>query len=57
MKLKHTELLKRLSKEDELIGESESIQTQKAMLEEYAKQHGFNNVIHYTDDGYSGTNF
>ena len=27
------------------------------MLEEYAKLHGFTNVIHYTDDGYSGTNF
>ena len=57
MKLKHTALLSRLSKEDELIGESESIQTQKAMLEEYARLHGFINVIHYTDYGYSGTNF
>lgn len=57
MKIMHTALLSRLSKEDELIGESESIQTQKAMLEEYAKLHGFTNVIHYTDDGYSGTNF
>lgn len=57
MKNKHTALLSRLSKEDELIGESESIQTQKAMLEEYAKQHGLTNVIHYIDDGYSGTNF
>ena len=57
MKIKHTALLSRLSKEDELIGESESIHTQKAMLEEYSKLHGFTNVIHYTDDGYSGTNF
>ena len=57
MKNKHTALLSRLSKEDELIGESESIQTQKAMLEEYTKQHGLTNVIHYIDDGYSGTNF
>ena len=57
MKNKYTALLSRLSKEDELIGESESIQTQKAMLEEYAKQHGLTNVIHYIDDGYSGTNF
>ena len=48
MKIKHTGLLSRLSKEDELIGESESIQTQKAMLEEYAKLQGFTNVIHYT---------
>ena len=36
MKIKHTALLSRLSKEDELIGESESIHTQKAMLEEYS---------------------
>ena len=57
MKIKHTALLSRLSKEDELNGESESIQTQKVMLEEYAKLHGFTNVIHYTDDGYSETNF
>ena len=57
MKLKHTALLSRLSKEDELIGESESIQTQKAMLEEYARLHGFINIVHYTDDGYLGTNF
>ena len=57
MKLKHTALLSRLSKKDELVGESESIQTQKAMLEEYARLHGFINIIHYTDDGYSGTNF
>lgn len=44
MKLKHTALLSRVSKEDELIGESESIKTQKAMLEEYAKEHGFINM-------------
>ena len=54
---KHTALLSRLSREDELIGESESIQTQKAMLEQYAFQHGFFNCIHYVDDGYSGTSF
>ena len=45
MKIKHTALLSRLSKEDELIGESESIQTQKAMLEEYATSHGFKNIM------------
>lgn len=49
---KHTALLSRLSKEDELIGDSSSILTQKAVLEEYAKQHGLTNVIHYIDDGY-----
>lgn len=57
MKIKHTALLSRLSKEDELSLESESIQTQKAMLEEYASSHGFKNIIHYSDDGYSGTSF
>ena len=57
MKIKHTALLSRLSKEDEFSLESESIQTQKAMLEEYASSHGFKNIIHYSDDGYSGTSF
>ena len=49
MKNKYTALLSRLSKEDELIGESESILTQKAMLEEYTKEHGFTNFIHYIE--------
>lgn len=56
-KIKHTALLSRLSKEDEINRESESIQTQKAMLEEYAYTHGFKNIIHYSDDGFSGTSF
>ena len=31
--------------------------SQKAMLESYAAQHGFTNCVHYTDDGWSGANF
>lgn len=55
--IKHTALLSRLSREDENNGTSESILTQKAMLSQYAQKHHFKNIIHYVDDGYSGTNF
>ena len=44
-KIKHTALLSRLSREDDLQGDSESIQTQKAMLEQYASKNGFTNII------------
>lgn len=54
---KITALYERLSRDDELTGESNSIVNQKAMLEEYAKQNGFSNFVHYTDDGFSGGNF
>lgn len=54
---KITALYERLSRDDELTGESNSIINQKAMLEEYAKQNGFSNLVHYTDDGFSGGNF
>ena len=54
---KITALYERLSRDDELSGESGSIQNQKAMLEAYAAQHGFRNVVHFTDDGYTGGNF
>jgi len=54
---KITALYERLSKDDEAFGESNSILTQKAMLENYARQNGFTNIVHYTDDGYSGGNF
>lgn len=50
-------LYERLSRDDELSGESNSIVNQKAMLENYAAQNGFTNIRHYTDDGYSGGNF
>lgn len=52
-----TALYERLSRDDEQVGESNSITNQKAYLENYAQQHGFSNCRHYTDDGYSGGNF
>ena len=45
-----TALYERLSRDDEQLGES-------TYLENYAQQHGFSNCRHYTDDGYSGSNF
>ena len=55
--LRITALYCRLSRDDELSGESMSIQTQKAMLQQYAKEHGLTNCEFFVDDGYSGTNF
>ena len=52
-----TALYPRLSKDDDLQGESNSISNQKRILEAYAKQNGFTNLRWYTDDGYSGANF
>ena len=52
-----TALYPRLSHEDELQGESNSISNQKRILETYAKQNGFSNLRWYTDDGYSGATF
>ena len=54
---KITALYERLSQDDGLSGESNSIVNQKAMLESYARQNGFSTIRHYTDDGYSGGNF
>lgn len=54
---KITALYERLSRDDELSGDSNSIVNQKKMLEKYAKEQGFTNYAHYTDDGYRGTNF
>ena len=54
---KITALYERLSRDDELAGDSNSIINQKAYLESYAKQQGYENLVHYTDDGYSGGNF
>ncbi|MBP5717883.1 MAG: recombinase family protein, partial [Abditibacteriota bacterium] len=56
-KPKVTALYERLSRDDELQGESNSITNQKKMLEDYAAQHGFTNICHYTDDGWSGESF
>jgi len=50
-------LYSRLSHDDELQGESNSITNQKEMLESYAKANSFTNIRHYVDDGYTGTNF
>ena len=52
-----TALYCRLSRDDEYSGDSVSIQTQKAMLERYAKEQGFTNCQFFVDDGYSGTNY
>ncbi|MCL1997106.1 MAG: recombinase family protein [Defluviitaleaceae bacterium] len=52
---KQTILYSRLSREDERANESLSIENQKAFLEEYARRHGFTNLVHLTDDGWSGT--
>ena len=54
---KITALYERLSRDDEQVGESNSILNQKKYLSDYAQQHHFRNVRHFCDDGYSGTNF
>ena len=54
---KITALYERLSRDDDQLGESNSIVNQKVYLESYAAQHGFLNCVHYTDDGWSGGNF
>lgn len=54
---KITALYCRLSRDDDLGGDSNSIVHQKEILGEYAKRHGFSNPTYYVDDGYSGTNF
>lgn len=54
---KVTALYERLSRDDELQGESNSIVNQKKILEEYASKNNLFNIIHFTDDGISGTQF
>ena len=54
---KITALYCRLSRDDELQGDSNSIVNQKSMLEKYAKDNGFKNIKFFVDDGFSGTNF
>ena len=54
---KITALYERLSRDDELAGDSNSVINQKIQLEEYATRQGFTNILHYTDDGWSGGNF
>lgn len=54
---KITALYCRLSRDDELQGDSNSIQNQKNILSKYAKENGFLNTKFFVDDGYSGVNF
>ena len=55
--MKFTALYERLSRDDELIGESNSIKNQKQLLESYAHKNGYSPIRHFTDDGVSGTTF
>lgn len=57
MSVLRTALYCRLSKDDMVQGDSESIKTQKAMLTQYAREKGFLVVEIYVDDGWSGLNF
>lgn len=54
---KLTLLYERLSRDDELQGESNSILNQKRLLEDYAQRNGIRHFEHFTDDGISGTRF
>ena len=57
MKERFTALYERLSRDDEQQGESNSIVNQKKYLEDYARSQGFRNIRHFSDDGFTGTNF
>ncbi|WP_312614575.1 recombinase family protein [Oscillibacter sp.] len=52
-----TALYCRLSRDDDVQGDSNSIQNQKKLLSKYAKEYGFSNTKYFVDDGYTGTNF
>ncbi len=54
---KITALYERLSRDDDQAGDSNSIINQKKYLESYAAQRGYENCVHYTDDGWSGGTF
>ena len=54
---KNTALYCRLSQEDERLGESLSIENQKTILLQYARDHRLPNPTFFVDDGYSGVNF
>ncbi len=54
---KITALYSRLSRDDELSGESNSITNQKSILSKYANENNFQNIKFFVDDGYSGTTF
>ena len=57
MDISITALYLRLSREDELEGESNSISNQKTLLMNYASKNGFTNVKIFIDDGISGVTF
>ena len=57
MSIKITALYERLSRDDEIQGESNSIKNQKEYLEDFARKNGFRNIRHFTDDGVSGITF
>ena len=46
-----------MSRDDEQLGESNSITNQKSILSKYAKDNNFQNIKFFVDDGYSGTTF
>ncbi|MBP3222790.1 MAG: recombinase family protein [Actinomycetaceae bacterium] len=54
---KITALYCRLSRDDEMQGDSNSIKNQKSILQKYADDNGFRNTAFFVDDGYSGTTF
>ena len=54
---KITALYCRLSQEDSLAGESNSISNQKSITKTFAQDHHFTNLVFFVDDGYSGTSF
>ena len=57
IKTKITALYPRLSRDDYMAGDSNSIINQKKLLADYAKKNGFTNTKLYVDDGFTGTNF
>ena len=56
-KLKITALYCRLSRDDGVEGDSNSVANQKKLLKRFAKENGLTNTRYYVDDGYTGTNF
>ena len=52
-----TALYCRLSRDDGMEGDSNSVANQKKLLQKYAKENDFGNTKFYVDDGYTGTNF
>ena len=52
-----TALYCRLSRDDDMQGDSNSITNQKKLLSKYAKEYGLTNTKYFVDDGYTGTNF